>query len=135
MRYLPILALSLLGCTATQRSTQIQVADAISTGMNTLVPTIVEQYKIDLRMCRVEDPENTHAYLVCASEVEQRWGAFKSLWRQARHYQDEYATAIETHNPSLPDYAGWLQTAYCEMKAASPAGLQLPDVPGLVCEK
>ncbi len=134
MKYLlPIIALTLTACTAGQQQTQLQIADKISQGVNAVAPAIVEQYTVDLRMCR-SSATSLLEYKVCAAQVDSNWEHFRTVWSRARSMQADYAKALENKEPSLPDYAEWLQMTYCQLKAVSPASLKLPAVPGLVCK-
>lgn len=133
MKYLPILALALAGCTAGQQQTQLQIADRISKGINEVAPTIVDQYKVDLRACR-SSAQSLLEYKVCASEVDSKWEHFRTVWARARSMQADYAKALENREPSLSDFAEWVQMSYCQLKAVAPSSLKLPEVPGLVCK-
>lgn len=129
-----VLSLALVGCSASTKQTQLTAADAISQGINTTVPTIVEQYRVDLRTCRTEAAGDPAVYIMCAGQVEERWSHFKDVWRRFRRMQDAYASALETKEPNLAVYAQWLQTAFCELKSAAPESLKIPSVPGVVCK-
>jgi hypothetical protein len=129
MKYLiPFLILP-LSCTGSARQTHVNVADAVSQGINTVVPTIVEEYKVQLRECRV----NGEVYALCASKVDERWSHFRDLFRQTRRLQDEYATAIETHSPNALNYIQFLNTAWCQLVTVAP--FKMPEVPGVSCDK
>jgi hypothetical protein len=132
MKYLlPILLLT--GCAGTARQTHIQVADAVSAGVNASVLTIKEEYTLQLRECRTSSKTLLDRD-VCVSKVDERWEHFRDTWRNVRRLQDAYAKALETKDPGLADYVQWLQTSWCQLKTVAPAGLKLPEVPGLKCE-
>jgi hypothetical protein len=130
--FLPILLLA--GCSPAGRQAQFKVADSISQAANATVPSITAQYKQDLRECLVP-AETKLQYEVCASKVEERWSRLRLAWSHLRRVQDEYASALEKHEPILADYAQWLQTAYCHLKEVAPPSLKLPSVPGLKCDE
>jgi len=130
MKYL-LIPFLFLGCTGTAHNTHLQVADAVSVGINTAVPTIVDEYKVQLRTCRVE-AASLPDYQLCASKVDEKWSHFRDLWRNIRQLQDRYATALEHKDPGLTDYVQWLQESWCQLKTVAP--FKLPEVPGLVCK-
>jgi hypothetical protein len=133
MKYLLPCFLLLSGCVGSAKQTQIQVADAVSAGVNASVLTIKEEYTLQIRTCRVTALSQPD-YAMCASQVDERWSHFRDVWRRTRRMQDEYAKALETKDPSLVDYVQWLQTSWCQLKTVAPEGLKLPEVPGLKCE-
>ena len=130
MKYLlPLLLLT--GCVGSAKQTNIQVADAVSQGINAVAPTLLEEYTVQLRTCKVE-AASMPDYQLCASKVDERWSHFRDVWRSTRELQDRYARALEHKDPGLVDYVGWLQESWCQLKTVAP--MKLPAVPGLVCK-
>ena len=130
---LPIIALTLTACTGSTHQTHMRVADTISRAVNETVPAIKTQYAVDLRTCRTT-ALTLPDYHLCASQVDERWSHFRDVWFHMRNVQADYAKALETKEPSLPDYAEWVEMAYCQLKSVAPESLKLPAVPGLRCK-
>lgn len=128
MRYILPFLILLPACVGEARQTHLQIADAISVSINTVAPTIVEEYKMQLRECRNKE----ELYEVCASRVDERWSHFRDLWRQTRRLQDQYAHAIETKEPNALNYLQFLNTAWCQLVTVAP--FKMPEVPGVHCE-
>lgn len=133
MKYL-LPCIFLIGCTPTSHQTHMNVADAISESVNTVAPMLVEQYRTDLRECRIKHTGDLPSYRICAGEVDEQWAGVRRVWGHMRNAQEDYAKALETKEPKLSDYAEWLQMAFCQLKSVAPKTVKLPEVPGLVCK-
>lgn len=132
MKYL-ILPLLLVGCSASAHQTHLQVADAISQGINATTPSVVEEYRTQLRTCRVEAAGNILQYRLCAGEVDERWSHFRELYHNIRNLQDTYAKALEAKDPGIVDYVKWMNDAWCQLSAAAP--FKMPEVPVVKCNE
>lgn len=132
MKNFAFLLAALLALSCGSRQAHLKVADAIANGVNSAAPAIVEQYKVELRTCRVE-AQDLHGYTVCAAKVEERWGPLKDAWRRSRRMHDAYATMIEKGEPVLEDYVATMRKAWCELADAAKGVVKMPDVPGLRC--
>lgn len=132
-KYLLPVFLFLSGCVGSARQTHLQVADAISQSINTVAPRVVDEYKLQLRACRVEFPGDLPKYRSCADGVNERWSHFRSLYRNVRNLQDTYARALEANDPNIVDYVKWMNDAWCQLGKAAP--FKMPEVPGVTCHE
>lgn len=131
MKYVIPFTLLLTSCAGQAKQTHLAVADAVSVSVNTIAPRIVDEYRLQLRTCRVEAAGDLFKYRLCAVKVDQNWEHFRSLYRNIRDLQDTYAKSLEAKDPNIVDYVSWLTTSWCQLTLAAP--FKMPEVPGVKC--